>query len=55
MNIKCKIPTAIRSVGNKQIGIVLKKEIVELSGFKEKDNINVTVLENGSLLIEKRK
>lgn len=49
------IPTKVRHVGNKEIGIVLKKDVVELCGLKLGDNVNVTVLENGSLLIEKRK
>lgn len=55
MNIICKIAGKVRKVGNNQVGIVLKKEIVDATSFTEKDDIEITVLEDKSILIQKKK
>lgn len=55
MDIKLKGPSSIRKTGKTQLCVVFKKDIVEASGISEKDKIDITVLSNGSILIEKSK
>lgn len=56
MKIKSKVNSKVHGKGGvnaNQLCITLQKATVEASGIKKDDAITVTVIENGSILIEK--
>lgn len=55
MNIKSKVKGKIRKVGNNQLAVVFKNETLEVSWIAKDVSIDVTVTENGQIIIEKAK
>lgn len=55
MIIKTKQPGKIQAVGKNQLSLVFKADTIDSASIKKGDSVEVTVLENGSILIEKTK
>lgn len=55
MNIKIKIKTKLRIVGNNQTGIAINPDILKEANLKRGDFAYLTLTETGQLIIEKAK
>jgi len=55
MNILCKVSAKVTGSGQNQLVMLLKKDVIEKAKLVKGDLIEMTVLENGSILIEKSK
>lgn len=53
MNIKCKQSGKIQGTGTNQLSITFKSDTVKSAELKKSQEVEITVLENGSILIEK--